>query len=590
MRILQSVPKWAKRIAHGFTNMRLWKKMLLGYVMVILLPSIFFISTYIVQAQDKLYDEFRLNDQRNLQQSYANLKARLKLVEGYSLLFQNNKAVTDYLLGQYQTVSQEMYAFLENIQPLFAFVSTTDAFIQDIAIYTYRMPLVPLSRQVIYVDGDSAIVERMPVAGEWVFDGVGTLAFQKPIFTLQYRRKDAYLSIRMRLMPLLQQYLPADGDSLLFLQKDGAYLAYNDGALVPPVTLDAPEIEAILDRLEQDGLPAGSLIGQYIISDVYMDELDAVLVSLTPTTAVTNTRALWLIIAQLLGLFIILSLLYYLIITALTRRLVRFTHHLDDIDLYTLHEYAQPESRDEIGFLIQTYNEMIVRIRTLVDDLNLAELKKKEAAFHALQAQIRPHFMFNSLETIRMMAESEGNEEVGDAIYNLGNFLRYSMNYQVHSITLASELQNTEHYLVLCKARMQDRLVYEICSDCNAAALQCPSFILQPLVENAILHATRDAHTPLILAIHAVYTEGYYRITVQDNGRGIPPERLTALHDKLAGCSQESPPEPSHNGIGIGNVAERLAGFYGDSASFTIDSTSMVGTTCTITIKEETRT
>ena len=166
---------------------------------------------------------------------------------------------------------------------------------------------------------------------------------------------------------------------------------------------------------------------------------------------------------------------------------------------------------------------MIIRIRDLISDLNIAELKKKEADFYALQAQIKPHFIYNALETVRMTAEINDDEEVADLTYSLGCFIRYNLTTGSEDSTLDKEFENAENYLQIYKVSLGSRLDYSLDYNQSISEIRCPAFILQPLVENCIHHGLSDAKTSIKIDIYTNETPDEMCVTIADNGTGIQP-------------------------------------------------------------------
>lgn len=150
------------------------------------------------------------------------------------------------------------------------------------------------------------------------------------------------------------------------------------------------------------------------------------------------------------------------------------------------HSYTGPVGKDEFGYLISNYNAMIARIDELVNRVQKVEILKKDAEFKMLQAQIQPHFLYNTLETMRMLARANDDSTVSEMAYSLGSLMRYSLSRKDNT-TIGEEWEYLRQYLAIHKIRMPD-LQIEWEKDEAATSIPCPRFILQPLVENSILH------------------------------------------------------------------------------------------------------
>ena len=131
---------------------------------------------------------------------------------------------------------------------------------------------------------------------------------------------------------------------------------------------------------------------------------------------------------------------------------------------------------------------MLLRMDELINNVHRAELRNKEAAYKVLQAQIKPHFLYNTLETIRMLAESNNDKEVAEISYWFGKLMRYSLSKQNEVVRLSDEIKYIDHYMKIHKMRLGNRLVLSYKIRMNTNRIPCPPFILQPLVENCIVH------------------------------------------------------------------------------------------------------
>ena len=235
---------------------------------------------------------------------------------------------------------------------------------------------------------------------------------------------------------------------------------------------------------------------------------------------------------------------------------------------------------DEIGTLSVSINNMLSHIVELTD-INAQEVRTSQrAAYDMLAAQIHPHFIYNTLENLRMMAEINDDQEVADQLYALGRMLRLSISDSSSTGDVRTELEHAALYLQLQKMRMSNGLIYEIdhVSE-NIESFSCPRFLLQPVVENAIKHGFQNKKTPGYIHITAGRSGDEILIQVYNDGWGLSEERLTQIRESLR---HNQPIRQTSGGIGLVNVSTRLRMFYGRHAGLTIDSDPAGGTTCTL--------
>ncbi len=203
--------------------------------------------------------------------------------------------------------------------------------------------------------------------------------------------------------------------------------------------------------------------------------------------------------------------------------------------------------------------------------------------FKMLASQINPHFLYNTLETIRMKALTEGNPEVANAIKLLGKSLRYVLeNNGSNATTLKNELTHVEIYLIIQKLRFSERVNYEInvAEDVNADSVEILPLFLQPIVENAIVHGLEEAERFGLVQINVSQQDDELLfIEVKDNGMGMDEETLAALNRKLS-----MPNRRFTSSIGLYNIAQRIRLFYGDRYSMKVESKEGAGTKVTLTL------
>ncbi|CAB1129749.1 putative Histidine kinase [Candidatus Hydrogenisulfobacillus filiaventi] len=213
--------------------------------------------------------------------------------------------------------------------------------------------------------------------------------------------------------------------------------------------------------------------------------------------------------------------------------------------------------------------------------LELAEENRQqriasEARLEALQAQIRPHFLFNVLNTIILFSRTDP-ERSRELLGQLATFFRRSLSHRGPTIALKDEIDHVQTYLTLEKARFGDKLRYRIRLDPAVLNLPVPVLVLQPLVENAVVHGLAPKETPGMVSVTARLVRGTIQIFVTDNGVGIPPDRQQAVFTMGVG-------EGTGTGVGLSNVAERLVGLYGPAYALTLKSIPGRGTSVRVRI------
>lgn len=225
-------------------------------------------------------------------------------------------------------------------------------------------------------------------------------------------------------------------------------------------------------------------------------------------------------------------------------------------------------------------NEMLDSINQFVEDIYKLEIKQQDAHMRALQAQINPHFLYNTLEYIRMYAISEGSEELADVVYAFSALLRNNTN-QEKTITLKEELDFCEKYVYLYQMRYPNRVAYHFMIDPDLEKIEVPKFVIQPLVENYFKHGIDFTRFDNALSVKVLQEDKRVRIIVKDNGRRMTEKRLKQVEEKLS-----HPKVELHESIGLQNVNERLRANFGSSYYMSLENNETGGLTVSITFKE----
>lgn len=235
-------------------------------------------------------------------------------------------------------------------------------------------------------------------------------------------------------------------------------------------------------------------------------------------------------------------------------------------------------SRDETGTLSRAFNNMIQRLNHLVNVIYHDNLKKKELEIQVLQSQINPHFLYNALESIHMMAEINNDSETSQMALSLGKFLRYGISRRTNMVKVREELAHLTEYINLQKARFDNEL--EVVVDIEKKILDyvIVKLILQPLVENSINHGFDDLQEKYIITIKGYIDESQLVLQVIDNGQGMEMTQVQQLTQYINDM------ESSQTSIGLRNVNMRLQLYYGEHYGLKIHSTKGYGTTVTITL------
>jgi two-component system sensor histidine kinase YesM len=327
----------------------------------------------------------------------------------------------------------------------------------------------------------------------------------------------------------------------------------------------------------------------YVLVKQHSDIAGWTLLILTPVEAITRgifvLRAAVLVSAAVGSvLFIIFSLL---LSTAITRPILRLIKSMRSVRLGELKPTELVSSTAEISELVHTYNQMVDNMRELIRLVYEKEIMQNRAELKALQAQIHPHFLYNTLEALYWSLLEKNEDELADYVVALSELFRYTITglNREEWVTLAEELEQVRRYLRIMGMRFGDRLKWNIHSEMDDGRLLLPKLIIQPLVENAIQHGIENKLGSGFVSVTVKPSQNpeYFQVIVEDDGAGMDEEKLAKIRAKLtAGVDR------AMESYGITNVQERLRLYSrGDAAGFSplaIESRAGEGTTVTLTI------
>lgn len=297
---------------------------------------------------------------------------------------------------------------------------------------------------------------------------------------------------------------------------------------------------------------------------------------------VDNIKVLFILIS--LSLFIVTIIVSYRFSAAITRPLVQLTRGMEKIKGGEFQFSIPTASNDEIGVLVQDFNSMTHQIDYLMKKNETTELLRKETELQALQQQINPHFLYNTLEIVIGLSSENESQKVIAICKNLGNMFRYNLSNQ-RVVSILDELSQIKSYTRILEYRFDGKFKVEYSINPDVYEYKTVKFILQPFVENAISHGFRNTLHGGLLTMKVDWNGERIQFVISDNGSGIGKEELEAINSSLLHYGENSFEKtdiPTH--LGIINVFMRLKLLFADRFSFSIDSVVDEGTTVKIEI------
>lgn len=295
--------------------------------------------------------------------------------------------------------------------------------------------------------------------------------------------------------------------------------------------------------------------------------------SLDETTKVISKVQIMTVVIAVITL-IIASIVSFFFASTITKPVNKLKTLMGNVEEGRFDMRFNAKYNDEIGQLGSSYNKMIQEIERLIHLVYMEQKSKREAEFKILQAQIKPHFLYNTLDTIQWMADEYKANKIVEMVSALTNLFRIGLNKGDELITIEEEIKHVKSYLIIQMTRYESKLDYEVDVDETVKHYKVLKLILQPLVENAIYHGIRNKREKGKISINISKKEGTLLFTVKDTGIGIEKDILDQLNYSLNNMGSEH-----KKGFGLNNVNERIKLSYGDQYGLEVYSEYKQGTT-----------
>jgi len=330
-----------------------------------------------------------------------------------------------------------------------------------------------------------------------------------------------------------------------------------------------------------------SLNGEkYYIVKRYIKNIESYIILYIPENLLSGSNKYKLLICVvLIACFITLSVVSFLMSKIIMRRLMKLTDAVNEIKLGNLKTKVNIKSNDEIGKLAENFNEMVDKINELMLDIENLNKAEKDAMYKALENQIKPHFLCNALDMIRMRAEIQGNYEISHAAELIASYFTYNIERRSKYVSIRDELKNVIDYIEIHNIVSNNKIQYKISIsseiDGYLDEYKILKFILQPIIENSIKHGFKGRKEDSNIFINIMYV-GDIVISVEDNGDGINAERMKEINACLDTNTGIVNSDTLTSNIGLRNIKERLVINYGENYGLEIESYPGIGTCVTV--------
>lgn len=418
--------------------------------------------------------------------------------------------------------------------------------------------------------------------------------------SLQEGKPLGYILIRIDERHILKKYEDLDlgtGTDIFILDDQGRVISSRNPDLRPASMYGDPSFVRKLKESRERGVHAfqASIAGKnHLVAYSFIPQADWFLVSTIPHSYLNyESIRIGIYIAALAILCFLLALhVSFLVSSSISRPLLRLVGSMNQVKSGNFAMQIRDNHQDELGVVSEHFDTMVHDLKSLIHEVKEKETLKRQAELKALQAQINPHFLSNTLNTIRWLAQLQKADNISNVIHSLIQLLHASMWKGGELVTLREEIEHVRHYLNIMAYKYYDKFSvhYEIEDEVLSSQIQ--NFLLQPIVENALLHGIEPMDGHGYIVIKAYRMQKHLKISITDNGVGIPPEDMEKLMRKRKDVNQAGQSGSRLSGIGIWNVDQRIKLFFGEEYGLSIQSIPNLYTTIELTLpvlhKEET--
>lgn len=563
-----------KRIVQRFQGLKLNIKFTVIIIIFLMISMAVLAGILFYNMEQNVIDQQKTSMEYNMEKNQGQVRKNVDAINMSTQFFLNDTGLLYFLNGVKTGENMSTEEMLEFYN-------------QDIASLERMVNNNPYLYQIrVYVDSDS-MQEMMPVLFRqsrmeklawsadaswegWKFDYIDNLfaenglTQQKKIMSLVTEITDfgngkiGTLEVAMSMETMFPGlYEQQEGTFSCFIDENGnRYMGGNEPEQA------AEYIDAVLEKEEskKESATYYTKVGKekLVVGQLSLKEFNGTLICIHNITdevqTVYDMRTIYII--SMILLLIVLAFGINRIVRGVLRKFYDILHSIRKIQKGDLDVVIEDCGTDEMGELGRQINKMMEHIHILIEENITRELLAKNSEIRALQNQINAHFIYNVLESIKMMAEIEEKYDISDAITSLGKLLRYSMKWVSRNVTVREEVEYIRNYLALINLRFDYEIFLSLNIPEEVMIQEIPKMSLQPIVENAIYHGIEELAEDTTIYIKGIVQGRDCVIEITDSGKGMTEGQVQELYRKISGEIEAS--GGKGNGIGLKNVQDRI--------------------------------
>ena len=577
-------------------NMKLFQKFVLTYCILLIIPILIISSYAYAKLSNIITDNFLNSASESFEQSLDYMNYTVYKIFDTSNTIVVNNTVTDILIRDVETyaLTDQIYDFSKLQSYLCSFENNLDIkkinlYINDGLIYSSENVSFFKASSLKNTKVEDCILRtnaRFIWGPMWYLNEStvnDTLFLLKSIKNPDDLSEDiGFLRIDFRksiIQDIIDKINPLDDVFSFVINSDNKIIAssrdlkdlYDNSSIDLELIKSAAQFSNQLTTFDD---------GKFYLQSAAIDKTDWYMVNVLPKSSILSTiktQRNYLFIIVILTIIMAIILAAYLV-KVINKRLFQVIDGMRQVPNGHLNNYIENDSSDEVGELIDNYNYMISKMSVLIDEQYKLGKEVKNAELKALQSQINPHFLYNTLDMINWMAHKNMNKEISIAVKNLAKFYKLSLNKGKDIVTIKDEVEHSKLYVNLQNMRYDNRITLITRLDESLMDCSIPKITFQPIIENSINHGIlgRGMENGSIL-ISGYISQNNLIIQISDDGIGIEKEVLPLI-------LKENNLQTKGSGYGLKNINQRIKLLYGESYGLSFTSNYGFGTTVEITL------
>lgn len=583
------------RIGQWFKNAKIQKKIMIIYICIGTIPILLLGLFASGQEKKTLMEREHRNIEDSVSQGASQLKSQILVYNNLSDYIAFNQPISDVLIGDYDNIFSMYEQYTATVDPVLSSLKYFNPNINQITIYldknivkhdTMVDSLQTIEGEKWYRQNESSLSQKV----KWIIDAENKTSFSArtmPIMEQNKQKGILYLDVNYDSLFAGFDDISRDSYGLYIVDKKGNVLFEKDTFSENTASKNNTKTTAKKSQEKRLSFPAlkkkmeaqenGKKSNYLIVSaDAGVDDWKIIVYQPQKMMA-REIQTLLVLVMGIIAVCIITSVVASLAFSRfVVRDIKRLRDNMQAVEEGNMELMVTSDAGDEVGSLIRGFGSMLGEINRLIHEVYESKLTQRKSEMTALQAQINPHFLYNSLSLINWKALEAGQQDISKITLALSSFYRTSLNRGKNVLTIEKEIENMKSYLEI-QLCMHDN-DFDVIMDIDEEILpyQTLNLLLQPLVENAIDHGIdlKEDGRGYIKIIGRKDAENIY-LTVEDNGVGIEPEILSSIL------------EFKTKGYGVRNVNQRIRLYYGEEYCLRIESEVGKGTRCTINIPQK---